>query len=360
LGVTPHDERRRQARKWYFERQRDSKLSRALERQWSRWAEDPANRAEYRDVSRLHSMLRTLPPPSLPSIAELHADTSDFGLEGPDEFDSSQGARNPSPSSSRVRPVLFSAGVAIAALVVLVWGIPRLATLSDIMLARTYVYTNPPGAPREIILPDHSTVVLSGSGRLTGWFSSHRRRLVLLEGEAYFKVRHDPAAPFQLDAGNTRIVDEGTELDVRRYRDGAVVVSVKEGSVTVGPEAHALATETRVTGGEQVTGDANGEVSPPRTVPVGTITSWLSGRRVYRGEPLAKVIEDVQLYLPQHIDLDRALRSVRFTGFIDQLDSQQAGQWVHGLSHLYPVEFEENAHRIFIRCSVPGCPGVPP
>lgn len=361
LGVTPHDDRRRQARRWYFERQPHSKLPRALERQWSRWVGDPANLAEYRNVSRLHSMLRTLPPPSLPSIAELHADASDLGLVGPDEFDSSEGTRNPNPSSSRVRPVLFSACVAIAAVVVLVWEIPRLATLSDITLARTHVYTNPPGAPREIILPDQSTVALSGSGRLTGLFSNHRRRLVLLEGEAYFKVRHDPTAPFQVDAGNTRIVDEGTELDVRRYRDGAVVVSVKEGSVTVGPKAPAIATETRVTGGEQVTGDANGEVSLPRAVSVGAITSWLSGRRVYRGEPLAKVIEDVQLYLPQHIDLDRSLRSVRFTGFIDQLDSQQAAdQWVHGLSNLYPVEFEENAHRIFIRCSVPGCPGVPP
>ena len=360
LSVTPHDERLRQARRWYFERRPGMQLPRELKRQWRRWAESPANLAEYRNVSRLHSMLRTLPPPSLPSTAELHADTSDLGLQAPDGLDSLDEVRNLSRSSSRVRPVLISICVAIATLIALVSEIPRMAALLDITLARAYVYTNPPGTPREINLPDHSTVILSGSGRLTGLFSKHRRRLVLLEGEAYFKVRHDPTAPFQLDAGTTRIVDEGTELDVRRYLDGAVVVSVKEGSVTVGPKEHAIASETRVTGGEQVTGDANGEVSPPQTVPAGAITSWLSGRRTYRGEPLAKVIEDIQLYLPKQIDLDRALRSVRFTGFIDQLDSRQAVDWVHGLQNLYPVEFEENGHRIFIRCSVPGCPGVPP
>jgi len=357
--VNLHDERRRQARRWYFEGRQNSTLPRVLERQWRKWARDPANLAEYRNVSRLHSLLRTLPPPSLPSSAELHADTSDLEVGAPGEFDSSNEMHIPNPRSSSVRPILLCLCVAIGALIALMW-IPRLTGLSDITLARAYVYTNPPGAPQQIILPDHSTVTLSGSGRLTGLFSSRHRRLVLLEGEAYFKVQHDPTAPFQLDAGNTHIVDEGTEFNVRRYLDGAVVVSVKEGSVTVSPKTHAIATETRVTGGEEVTGDASGEMSAPRAVPVAAIMSWLSGRRVYRGEPLALVIEDVQLYLRKQIDLDRALRSVRFTGFIDQLDSQQAAQWVHGLKHLYPVEFEENRHRIVIRCSVPGCPGVHP
>jgi ferric-dicitrate binding protein FerR (iron transport regulator) len=90
------------------------------------------------------------------------------------------------------------------------------------------------------------------------------------------------------------------------------------------------------------------------------MTSWLSGHRIYHGEPLSKVIEDVQLYMPRRIDLDRALESVRFSGSIDQLDSQQAESWVRGLPNIYPVEIDENSHRMFIRCRSPGCPGIHP
>jgi hypothetical protein len=92
----------------------------------------------------------------------------------------------------------------------------------------------------------------------------------------------------------------------------------------------------------------------------GCTTSWLSGRRIYHGEPLSKVIEDVQLYTPRQIDLDPALKAVRFSGSLGQLDSQQAEAWVRGLYNIYPVEIEENSHRMFIRCVSPGCPGVPP
>src|SRR5581483_1052585 len=206
--VKPQDERRRQARRWYFEGRQNLTLPRGLERQWRKWVGDPANLAEFRNVTRLHSMLRTLPPPSLPSSAELHADTSDLELEAPGEFDSSNDGHNPNPPFSRVRPILVGVCVAVGALIALMW-IPRLAGLSDITLARTYVYTNPPGPPQKVVLPDRSTVMLSGSGRLTGLFWRQGRRLVLLEGEAYFKVHHDPTVPFQLDAGNTHIVDEG-------------------------------------------------------------------------------------------------------------------------------------------------------
>jgi transmembrane sensor len=195
---------------------------------------------------------------------------------------------------------------------------------------------------------------------LTAVFSKHRRHLVLTEGEAFFQVRHDPTAPFQVEAGSAQIVDEGTTFNVRRYTDQVVVVSVTEGAVTVIPDTHANATDTPVKGGEQVTYDAKGEVSRPRAATLAAITSWLSGHRIYHGEPLSKVIEDVQLYMPRRIDLDRALESVRFSGSIDQLDSQQAESWVRGLPNIYPVEIDENSHRMFIRCRSPGCPGIHP
>jgi transmembrane sensor len=358
-GFTPDDERRHQARIWYIQRRSDSKkLPHALEKRWRQWAHDPANVTAYRNFGRLHSMLLSVPPPSLPSAAELHADSSDLRLDTHADSAPVPGREMTPPRWSRPLVQVWVA-CAVVAIIVLAWVAPRISGLSDITLAQTWTYVTPPGVPREITLPDRSIVTLSGSARLTALFSKHRRRLVLTEGEAFFKVRHDPAAPFQVEAGSARIVDEGTIFDVHLYSD-RVVVSVAEGAVTVIPDTRANAADTPVKGGEQVTYDAKGEVSRPHVAALEAITSWLFGRRIYHGEPLSKVIEDVQLYVPLQIDLDRALKSVRFSGSIDKLDSQQAESWVRGLRNIYPVEVDENSHLMFIRCSSPGCPGIHP
>jgi transmembrane sensor len=355
-GITPDDERRRQACQWYLEHRLESKLPRVLERRWRKWADDPANLAAYRDFARLHSMLLSLPPPSLPSDAELHADSSDMDLDTHGDP-----TPNPTPETRLARPgrplTWGRVGSAAAAIIVLAWVLFRISSQLDITPEQTQVYVTPPGVPSNFTLPDRSIVTLSGSARLTATFSKHRRQLLLTEGEAFFKVKHDPAVPFQVQAGSARIVDAGTTFNVRRYSDG-VVVSVAEGEVTVIPNTPANAADTSVKGGEQVTYDARGEVSRPRVTALEAITSWLSGRRIYHGESLSKVIEDVQLYVPQHIDLDGALETVRFSGSIDQLDSRQAEQWVRGLRNIYPVDVEVNAHRMLIRCSLPGCPGI--
>jgi transmembrane sensor len=358
-GFMPDDERRHQARAWYIERRSNSKPSRAREKRWRQWVHDPANITAYRDFGHLHSTLLSVPPPSLPSAAELHADSSDLRL---DTHSDSVPFPGRTMTSSRLDRPMAQVWVAcaVAAIIVLAWVVVHIPGLSDIALAQTRSYATPPGVPREITLPDHSIVTLSGSARLTAVFSKHRRHLVLTEGEAFFKVRHDPAAPFQVEAGSARIVDEGTTFNVRTYSDRVVVVSVAEGTVTVIPEPRADENDTPVKGGEQVTYDAKGEVSRPRVATLEAITSWLSGHRIYHGEPLSKVIEDIQLYMPRRIDLDRAMESVRFSGSIDQLDSQQAESWVRGLPNIYPVEIDENSHRMFIRCRSPGCPGIHP
>jgi transmembrane sensor len=354
LGSTPDDERRYEACKWYVEGTGQTKLPRELAEQWHQWAGDPANLAAFREFHRLHSMLGNVPPPSMPSITELRADSLDLDMAI---------QRDPTPDSARksrasrwVQPVMgVLVSCAVVAIVMIAWagGIPGLPGMT---LARAEDYVVPPGAPRKVTLLDHSAATLSGSARLTALFSKHHRKLVLDQGEAFFDVRPDPTAPFQVQAAGARIVAAGTAFNVRRYSD-SVVVSVATGAVTVIPDTPSNAVETLVKSGEQVTYDAKGGVGRPHPAPE-AFTSWVSGRRVYRGEPLSKVVEDVQLYVPFRIDLDRALESVRFSGFIDELDSEEAKQWVHGLSRIYPVDVEANDHRMSIRCKTPSCPGL--
>jgi transmembrane sensor len=338
---------RREAREWHRRRALHPRLPPAIARDWKDWADDPDNLAAYREFDRLHSIVRALPPPSLPSHAELR------------------------PRSAR-NSVYTAAGCAAAAAIVLVLVGPRIPWLSKAAILQGREYTTEPGGLREITLQDHSVVTLSGSTRLTVLFSEHRRSLVLSQGEAFFKVQHDPQAPFQVDAGAVRITDLGTTFDIRRYSD-EVVVSVAEGAVAVSLQASVPPYDTssgvqsgtgpqlpriEVRRGEALSFDSKGELTPAQPTDLEALTAWLYGHRVYRGKPLARVIEDVQLYLPRRIDLDPALAAVRFSGYIDQ---HKAEQWVRGLPNIYPVEIDDsNPRRLLIRCLSRGCREVSP
>jgi transmembrane sensor len=348
IGSGLNGERRRQeARRWHRRRVSQPQLPPARAKNWKEWVDDRDNLAEYRSFARLQSIVRALPPPSLPGNADLRAWYS--------------------------RSLVYvAAGCAAAAAIAFVLVGPRIPWPSKTAIMQSREYTTEPGGPHEITLQDHSVVTLSGSTRLTVFFSEHRRSLVLSQGEAFFKVQHDPQAPFQVDVGAVRITDLGTTFDVRRYAD-EVVVSVAEGTVAVSSQAPVAPYDAsggaqsgsgaqlpwiEVKTGEAVTYDAKGEVSPAQPTDLEAFTAWLYGHRIYRGRPLARVIEDVQLYLPRRIDLDPALAAVRFSGYIDQ---HKAEQWVRGLPNIYPVEIDDsNPRRLLIRCLSRGCPEVPP
>src|SRR4051812_723149 len=72
-----------------------SSLSPVAYREWNRWISDPDNRAEYDELALLNERLRRLPPPPLPSVSELKADSAYM----PDDLDSE------TESLSEVQPV---------------------------------------------------------------------------------------------------------------------------------------------------------------------------------------------------------------------------------------------------------------
>ncbi len=331
---------------------------------------DPARIAQ---LQRLRTIVLSLPPPALPSRAELLADSPTFdGHHGPIRpARLSEIIRLPKTQRAPRVEVPFYIKAASTTLVVtwLVLIALRMPFLTTMSLASSRVYTTSPGeSSREVTLPDHSKVTLSGSTELAVLFSEHRRYVVLKKGEALFKVKHDPDAPFEVEAGAQRITDLGTTFDVRRYSN-EVVVSVTEGTVALSPLARATADPAfngaesaldaqspriHVNAGEQLSYTATGEVGHPHPIDLEAVTSWLYGHRVYRGKPLSKVIEDVQLYTPRLIQLDPALASVRYSGYLDQ---RRAEEWVRGLPTIYPVEIDaSNPHRLIIRCRSEGCP----
>jgi len=81
-------------------------------------------------------------------------------------------------------------------------------------------------------LDDGSMVYLQKGSKLSvsNHFSKENRK-VLLEGNAYFVVSHDPKRPFEIKANNYSIKVLGTEFSVDQWNKKSISVSVAKGLV---------------------------------------------------------------------------------------------------------------------------------
>ena len=131
---------------------------------------------------------------------------------------------------------------------------------------------------------------------------------VVDRGEMLFRIRHDAAHPFQVTAGDTKMVDLGTVFDVthdpRRTR-----VAVAEGAVMVDPQGARL----RLDPGQAVVA-SDGELRRERAEDVG---GWREGRVTFDHAPLSDVARDLSRQLGHDIRVDAAIADRPFSGTVD-------------------------------------------
>jgi transmembrane sensor len=234
-------------------------------------------------------------------------------------------------------------------------------------LPQESVYQTKLGGELTVVLPDNTKVKLGGATRLGVLFSNESRHVTLYRGEAMFAVAHSPRRPFQVDAAETRVTDEGTVFHIRYYSDQQIIVGVAEGVVAVArrePEtidknsaaqstSRAQSQSVTVRQGEEVSSDATGKITPAHPADFQAMVWWRDGLRVYMGKPLGKVIQDLQLYSPRQIAYDEGLATFLFTGIVNQNDPEN---WLRGLKHSFPVEIDDsNPRRLVIHCRQTGC-----
>jgi ferric-dicitrate binding protein FerR (iron transport regulator) len=87
----------------------------------------------------------------------------------------------------------------------------------------------------ELILPDGSKIMLRKGGQITwnGGFNE-RTRDIILQGEAWFEVIHNPNKPFRITAGKTRVEVLGTTFSMNtETQNGTRTVFLSSGKVKI-------------------------------------------------------------------------------------------------------------------------------
>ncbi|MFT8885181.1 MAG: FecR domain-containing protein, partial [Acetobacter papayae] len=78
----------------------------------------------------------------------------------------------------------------------------------------------PAAQMRTVQLADGSSILLAPLSAIRVEASGGGRTITLLRGEALFTVKHDPARPFSVKAGDVTATDIGTVVDVARTAQG--------------------------------------------------------------------------------------------------------------------------------------------
>jgi transmembrane sensor len=217
--------------------------------------------------------------------------------------------------------------------------------------ARYPTYATRTGEQRIITLSDGSTVELNARSRIKVRFTQATRAIELIEGQALFHVARNPARPFVVASGTTRVRAVGTQFDVYKKSTGTVV-TVVEGKVAVSaPETSGTATASTekieavlLSAGEQVIITSHSLPVPTYTNP-SVSTAWTRGNLVFDSTPLSEVIQEFARYnaRPLFID-DPKLLALHISGTFPTTDSAQFVNFLAQRFGLVVHETDEGTH----------------
>jgi len=137
------------------------------------------------------------------------------------------------------------------------------------------VVSTPKGNIKNIQLPDGSTVWLNSGSILK--FPEHfgkTREIELLDGEAYFDVKHDDQSPFTVHYGHLHARVLGTAFNVKFYKSiSDVRLSVTRGRVEVGNRSSSFGV---ITLGKEVIYDQKAGTHQVRAIDAEKVAAWKS------------------------------------------------------------------------------------
>lgn len=158
----------------------------------------------------------------------------------------------------------------------------------------------PRGGEYHLVLADGSEVWLNADSKLTYPVAfMEKERKVVLEGEAYFKVRRDTSKPFIVEGGNQHVRVLGTAFNVYAYPEEPLVyTTLVNGSVAV----KAGNDSCRLVPGEQAIMNAGNKQIEIRKVNVEEFVGWKKNMFVFEEQNLEQIMAklarwyDVQVF----------------------------------------------------------------
>lgn len=149
------------------------------------------------------------------------------------------------------------------------------------------------GEKKHFLLPDGSEIWLNaGSTVEYPKTFTDNRRLVRLDGEAYFSVKKDASKPFIVETSQITVKVLGTKFNVKAYADDAIVTAtLTSGKVEVTPPSHS---PQILKPNEQLTYDKNTSDIIITEIPTADTDSWVNGKLIFSNASFAEILHTLE------------------------------------------------------------------
>lgn len=154
-------------------------------------------------------------------------------------------------------------------------------------------YTTAIGEQRTVELADSSVITMNADSRVQVHLSEKHRDIELLQGEALFKVSHDPNRPFTVRTHTAIVQAVGTQFNVYERPKGTLV-SVLEGKVAITSQTGS-GTENLMANQEALV-KHDGTILRPAKADVTKTTAWRERRLIFQDAPLEDMVYEFNRY----------------------------------------------------------------
>ncbi len=204
------------------------------------------------------------------------------------------------------------------------------------------IYT--PDKKYKIILPDDTKILLNKQSKIT--FSTNRKTTLtnaIIEGEAFFKVAHNPKQAFVVKASDMKVKVLGTAFDIYNYKDkNNTKVSLLKGSV----EVSAYNKKTKIKPGEEAICSDNKSIKVKLSNVYDAI-NWTEEQFSFKEMKLSKIITKLEKwYKVRFVLKDEKLKNLHFTGII--IKKQGLRQFLKTLQYTENIRFSMDGNTIIL------------
>lgn len=200
------------------------------------------------------------------------------------------------------------------------------------------------GASEKLTLPDGSVVDID-AGSSISWPETFYgdTREVRLEGEAYFRINHNPDKPFIVRSGPASVTVLGTQFNVRSWpAEQGIVVAVAEGSVSLQSEGKRSSVILKKGEAGIVTRD--GSVTRITGVDISLHIGWMERKKTFNDSELRDILYQVSRWY--NVDITVEDESAYRTRLTMHLEGQPVGAVLELVSLLTNLNYEQTGNSV--------------
>lgn len=217
------------------------------------------------------------------------------------------------------------------------------------------VYKTNIGEVENITLSDNSIITLNTNSEIKVTLTDEVRKVDLISGEAFFVVTSNKKRPFVVVSGQQEITVVGTQFNVHKMLSG-VEVAVIEGIVQV-EQKLGISTQSKLKpvgqdkyllekGNIGTFNTATDIIMPLDSAKRAKKTSWRNGLLVFKDENLQTVINELNRYRHNKIELQGVdTQTLKISGAFDFTQKEQV---LTGLLQTLPIKMEYQGNKIIL------------